>query len=237
LKAQPLYYRVKEDIKDQIERQELKPGDLLPTENYLCEKYKVSRVTIRKSISELINEGLVERDFGKAARVAHKQFDRSMNRLGSLFEELEQSGIRSFSYILSSQLIHADEKMAEIMLIPQGEELLYVHRVRYANDVPISLQQIYVRTQLCPNLTAEDMRNQSLYGIIENRYGLSIKYADQTISSVIATPKQAALLELESTTGLLRVNRTTYLTDECCVEYSKSLYVPSRYTLTMRLYR
>ena len=90
----PLYFTIKESIKNKVNTGVYRPGDVLPTENSLCEEYGASRVTIRRSIKELIDEGVLERGHGKTARVVCESVPRSLNRLGGLKEQLSAAGIK-----------------------------------------------------------------------------------------------------------------------------------------------
>ena len=235
--AQPLYFQVKEDIKKQIEEQKLKPGDVLPTENWLCQHYGVSRVTIRKTLSELISEGVLVRDHGKAARVASIRFDRYVNRLTGLTEELKMAGIESETSIIKFEKVHADNRIAVKMGLPEGEPLFYINRLRYAAHIPMCEQAIYLRVKCCPTITAQELSDHSLYSLLETKYHQKIDYADQTVYASSPTYRQAALLEMADVSDLLCVERKTMLTDNTCVELTTSYYVASRYKYTMRLYR
>ena len=234
---QPLYYRIKEDIKKQIENKKLNPGDFLPTEKSLCELYNVSRVTIRKAISELISEGLVVRDYSKMACVAGKHVARDLNYLGGLHEVLSKQGIKVSSYVLKSELIQADKKISEAMKIEEGTPVLFIDRLRYADSDPIAQQLLYIRIDLCPGLEAKDLINQSFYELLEKKYHYKIKSATQTINARTATYKQAALLEISKETNMLYIVRNTYLDNDECIEYSVNYYIANKYDLTMTLYR
>jgi GntR family transcriptional regulator len=236
-KSRPLYFIIKEDIKEKILNGKYKSGDVLPTENSLCEEYKSSRVTIRRAINELIQENVLERGFGMTARVKSSPVPRSLNHLGGLQEELTQAGIMCFSYILNSDIIKADNILAEKMSLPVGEELYIIERLRYANSNPLCYQTIYLPVILCPDLDVKNLTKVSLYETIEKHYGLKISYAKQTIHACMANYKVAALLELNDLTCMLKINRTAYLDTNQCIEYSESYYVSDRYELSMTLNR
>ena len=122
-KKGPLYYTVKEDLKDQIRKGELKKGEVIPTEKMLCEEYQASRVTIRRAIEELIEEGVLERGFGKTATVKFDRVPRKVNNLTSLQEEMEKIGVKCTSFILNSEVMEASEEVASEMKLPAGERV------------------------------------------------------------------------------------------------------------------
>ena len=236
-KTGPLYFIIKEDIKRRIQEGEIKPGDVLPTENALSEEYGASRVTIRRSINELISEQVLERGFGKTATVRCETVPRSLNRLGGLHEELSQQGIKCSSFILNSTIIEANSEIAEKMNIEMGTLLFYIERLRYANGQPLCYQILYLPKALCPELDIKSLSSVSLYETLEKKFGVNISMATQTIAAVMSGYRIAALLELPEQSCMLKVSRTAYLEDESCAEYSESYYVSSRYSLNMVLKR
>ncbi len=236
-KSRPLYFVIKEDIKEKIFSSQYKAGDVLPTESSLCEEYQSSRVTIRRAINELINENILERGFGMTARVKSTPVPRSLNHLGGLHEELTQAGIMCFSYILNAEIIKADNNLAQKLHLAVDNDLYKIERLRYANSSPLCYQKIFLPVALCPDLDEKKLAKVSLYETIEKDYGLKISYAKQTIHACMSNYKIAALLELNDLTCMLKVNRTTYLDTNECIEYSESYYVSDRYELSMTLNR
>lgn len=236
-KTGSLYYIIKEDLKRKIENEELKPGEVLPTENQLCEEYKASRVTIRRAINELITENVLERGFGKTATVKGDNVPRSLNRLGGLHEELEKAGIKCSSFILEAKIIEAPKAIAGYMGIGSQDKVWVIERLRYANGKPLCYQLLYLNYKLCENLDTKELSTSSLYELLEHKLGVEIDTATQSIQAVMATYRIAALLELAEQTCMLKVNRTAYTKSGECFEYSESSYVSSRYMLTMTLKR
>lgn len=235
-KTGPLYYRIKEDIKEKIQRGELKPGEMLPTESRLCEVYGASRVTIRRAITELITENVLERGFGKSATVKCENVPRSLNRLGGLHEELEKAGIKCSSYILSAELEEPPEEVGAQMGGDRNK-VLKIERLRYANGRPLCYQLLYLNAELCRDLDVKALASESLYEMLEHKHGIHIDTATQTIKAVMASYRIAALLELPEQTCMLQVNRIAYTDKGECIEYSESEYVSNRYTLNMTLKR
>ena len=136
-KTGPLYYRIKEDIKDKIDKNEYRKGQMMPTEKELCQEYGVCRVTVRKALEELITEGVLERGFGKSATVSFDKVPTSVNKLSGLFEELEKDGIKCSSFILSQEKIRGDAELQRVMRLADGNNAVRIEKLRYANGVPL----------------------------------------------------------------------------------------------------
>lgn len=235
-KSGPLYYRIKEDIKERIENNEFTKGQVMPTEKELCEEYGACRVTIRRALEELIGEGILERGFGRTATVKCELVPRSMNSLSGLYEELSKSGIKCSTFILSSTVQRAESELSARMGIQENEEILRLERLRYANGIPLCYQEIFLNGRMCHGL---EMKNGevSLYNILEKKYGIRLSTAEQTIKAVVSDYRISAMLELPEQTCMLYVMRTAYDDKGTCVEFSNTYYVSTRYQLDMTLKR
>ena len=232
-----LYASIVKDIKDKIEAGIYKEGDTLPTEQSLCEQYKVSRVTIRRALDEMLEAGVLTRDFGKSAMVSPRRFPREVNRLNGLFEELEGKGIKCSSYILGHKVTAADEKLGKLMKCRVGEDVLLLERIRYADGVPLCYQRMYLLNKYGENLDIAQLTHASLYRMLEDKCALSMSYATQSISAEMSSFRVSALLEQEGQNPVLKVLRQAYTEKDECFEYSETYYNSQLYHLSMTLRR
>ena len=233
----PLYYQLKQDILQKIESGVWKPGDQLPTEKWFCETYQISRATIRKTLDELIFEGVITRTRGKSAAVARQKVNRQISSLTGLHEELSQRGLAMSSSILWGKKVPAEKDLAQKLSVPEGEPLWAGRRVRMADGVPIADQTTFLVQRFVPGLDAKVLESKSLYSILENEYHLSLSYGRQTIGASVASREQARLLKIPADIPLLTVERTTYLQDDTPLEYTLNYYVSTLYSITTVLYR
>lgn len=234
----PLYVKTKEAIKQKIDEKVYKPGSMLPTESELCDVFQVSRVTIRKAISELLNEGVLIRGYGRRLMVKNVVLSRGIgNELNSLQEELEQRGKKCFSYILTYEVEDISPELAEAMDLPKDSKVIHIERLRYADDIPLCYQKLYLNYELCSELDEKRIRTESLYSMLKNDLNVKICKAEQSVTATMASYKVAAMLELPHTESLILITRRGYTDKEVCFEYSETQYVASRYSLTMTLWR
>ena len=89
----PLYYQLKQWIIEQIERGDLKPGDVIPSERELSEEFEISRMTVRQALTELVNEGKLVRERGKGTFVAEPKISQDLFRLTSFSEDMKSCGM------------------------------------------------------------------------------------------------------------------------------------------------
>ena len=233
----PLYFRIKETIKDGIKTGVFNPGDMIPTEEKLIETFEVSRVTIRRVISELVAEGVLERGFSKTPRIKKDYLSRNLNTYSGLTDEFTRRGFKMSAYIHRAEIIQADKSLADRFAVEKGTELLYVERVRYANSDPLLLNNLYFKSSLIPGFDPYRLVNESLYHILETEYSLKIARADQKITSVLSSNKQTALLELTEKTALLHVESLGRLENGEIVEFSDNYYIGSRYSIEFTAFK
>lgn len=233
----PLYKVLADDIKEKILCGEYKPGSLLPIEAELCRNYQVSRITVRRALETLADEDLVERSFSKTPQVKSHAIPRNINRLTGLSEDLESHGAKCSNFLLKSEEVKADSFIASKMNVEVGESLYLVERLRYSNGVPLCYQKTYFLAKTCQGLLDDDLAKQSIYRLLEKKYGLTIGNSDQIISACIASFRICALLELSDATAMLKVVNTGYLQDGTCFEYSTNYYVGESYNISVTLSR
>src|SRR5713101_906477 len=113
----PRYYQLKEIIRERIHSGEWKPGELIPSERELSEQYKISRMTARQAITELVNEGLFYREQGKGTFVSRHKITQQLLRLTGFTEDIRARGQRPATSVLSAQMCPASEEIAERLCI------------------------------------------------------------------------------------------------------------------------
>src|SRR5919112_3355580 len=146
------------------------PGDPLPSEAELCERFSVSRMTVRQALQELTNDGLVERRRGQGTFVAHRPVHRRPGVFLSFTEEMNRRGGEAASRLLSAGLDDPRQPEALDLGLAPDSQVVRVVRVRLADGVPVALED----AALVPELGAvleEDLGGGSLHGALERRGG------------------------------------------------------------------
>ncbi|MBC8536950.1 UTRA domain-containing protein [Feifania hominis] len=234
----PLYYQITEDIKQKINNKELNPGDKLPTEDFFVRYYGVSRVTVRNALNKLIEEKVIERTRGKGPVVANHVFNRHISRLSGLHEALAKEGIKGTSKILSIKEEPAGGEVAGHLEIPVGEPVVVIHRVRYADDIPICEQNTYLVRRLCGNFDFNTIdQNDSLYEVMERRIGLRLSRANQQFDIKMPTRQQMQYLEIRDKIPLMHIESVVHLISGEPIEFSDIYYLSDRYKYGLTLYR
>ena len=231
----PLYYQIKEAIVERIRNGGLQPGDKLPTEAWFSEHFDVSRVTVRKALEELINDGVISRERGKGPVVAYPKISRRFNHLSGLYSELEQQNLTHTSRILLLEERKATSAEAAALGLETGSRVLFMLRLRLVEGRPLALQNVWLNKAYCEGLDFKLVETGSLYKQFE-RIGVPVAEATQTISAHRPTAEECRLLGLDADSPVLFMQRTTKLQNGDAIEYAETSYVAYKYNISMTLY-
>ncbi len=227
----PLHIQMADAIREQIRQRELLPNDRLPSERELCQRYAISRITVRKALATLSQEGLVHSTIGKGNFVAPTAFNEELQPLRSFTEDLARRGMRASSVTLSQAIIPADDWLAAKLCIPRGAEVVRLHRLRLADEQPIALQLTHLPHHLCPDVLRLNFSDRSLYQVLRETYGLVLARSDTEIMATLAQTTEASLLKLKLPAAVLISEQITYLENEVVIEITRSIFNAERYKL------
>lgn len=235
--AMPLYVQVKQLIKEMIDKGELRPGDRVPGERELAERFRVSRMTARQALNELEAEGVLVRIQGKGSFVARPKIRQALLALTSFTEDMLLRGLTPHTKSLKTEVVEADRDLAELLGLVIPREVWRIERLRTADGEPMAFEVSYVPRRLCPDLDEQLRKEGSLYGVFERVYGLRLVRATQTIEAGIASREQGGLLGIKAGAAVLLLTRLTFTDEGVPVEYVKSVYRADRYKFVAELVR
>ncbi len=233
----PLYHQIYLVLRQQILSGAYDYDDLVPSELELVEEYDVSRVTARRALDELAEEGLVKRERGKGTRV---QFRRPSMPLESsvegLLENLLAMGLETGVRLIDFEYVSANDEVANALDCPLGTIVQRAVRVRSFDSGPFSYLVTYVPQDIGRNYDANDLASQPLLQLLE-RSGVVVEGAQQRISATLADADVAEFLETEVGAALLEIRRIVSDEDGRPIEFIRALYRPDRYQYQMVLSR
>ncbi|TVX99980.1 GntR family transcriptional regulator [Cohnella terricola] len=216
----PLYMQIRSILKDRILHGAYPVGMLIPSEPQLEQEFNVSKITVRNAIQELVQEGYLEKGSGIGTRVIRNTSVSKLSKGKSFTEILVEEGHRIRKKLLKSETIDNDPGSEPYRLF--GARCLLIQRLYYLDDVPYIYYSHYLTTR-SGDLAPEDLDEQSLYGLLEERDIGLVDFRDQF--EVTAAPDEVAeLLELEPRMPLLRRSRYSREPFGEVVEYSIGYY-------------
>lgn len=222
-RRQPLYDQLVDILTDKIEH-EYRPGDLLPSERELSDRYGLSRTTVRLALQELERLGLVIRQHGRGTFVADRSAQTTnLSQAYSFSEQMRSMGREPSTTILEFSVIEADKNLAEHMGTRIGERLYKIKRLRSADDMPMMVERSYLPVRKFMTLERPMLEKKALYDIVEQDFREKIGVAEEEFFASIARPADAHLLDISEGAPVLDLIRTTYNTSNEIVEYTLSV--------------
>jgi GntR family transcriptional regulator len=233
----PRYYQLKERLRERIRSGEWPPGTPIPSERELCEQYGISRMTVRQSLTELVNEGLLYRQQGRGTFVGRPRIAQQLLRLTGFTEDMRAREQRPGATVLAAELWPTDERAAEVLRVKPGQPVFRLRRLRSADAEPLAVETSVVAFFGCERLLEEDFGSHSLYRILETKYDLPLLEAEQEVEAGLASDEDAALLQVAVGSPILLTRRITYTDHRRPVEYATSTYRGDKYTFYTRMVR
>jgi len=226
----PLYQQLQRALREAIERRVLAPDDALPPERDFAAELSVSRITIRKAVDGLVDEGLLVRKQGSGTFV-RARVEKNFSKLTSFSEDMRARGRTPRSVWLkrSSGTVTPEESLT--LRSSPGTPVFRFHRIRFADDAPMAIEYATVLASCLPS--AEAVEN-SLYEALEQTGNRPVR-ALQRLRAVLFTAEQATVLEAREKDAGLLVERLGFSKDGTAIEFSQSYYRGDTYDFVAEL--
>ncbi len=222
----PLYKQLMRKLRADIANGVYPVHSRIPSEQELCETYKVSRVTVRKALAELTQEGLLNRQQGKGTFVGVPRLCKDLKDVNSFHDACRLMNCTPSTRVIHAQLVYATEEDVRDLLC-EDDQVVETLRLRLADDTPVMLE-----TNRFPlhyeYLLQEDLTG-SLYGILQE-HGIETNQAVHEISLTYATASQAKYLCVNEGDALLNLREIIYDQYGRPLHTSKQLIRGDRFT-------
>jgi GntR family transcriptional regulator len=225
----PRYRRIREELATDVADGDLPPGALLPSEGDLASRFGVSRLTVRRALSLLKEEGVVtsRQGFGWSL-TGDTPMRQPLDALMSIDQQIERAGRRPGRRLLTFSVGPPPPHVAEIL---DARSALQIARLNLADDEPVGRNTAWVPEDLAGDLSLDRVEARSLLHLL----AVTLGSATQLITAEGASVTDAALLDVAVGSPLLRFNRTTHDRAGRVVLYSEAVYNPMRTEFTVEL--
>ncbi|GFE81649.1 GntR family transcriptional regulator [Steroidobacter agaridevorans] len=215
----PLYQQLQRKLRLALENRVLGADDALPPERDLAEELNVSRITVRKAIDGLVDEGLLIRKQGSGTFVTNR-VEKNFAKLTSFSEDMRARGRKPRSVWLDRAAGTVTPGESLTLRSSPGTPVYRFSRIRYADDAPMAIEYA---TVLADCLASVEAVETSLYEALERTGNRPVR-ALQRLRAVLLTAEQAQLLKAQEKDAGLLVERVGFLKDGRAVEFSQSFY-------------
>ena len=220
----PLYHKIESNLRDLISQGDLVSGQMVPSEWELARIYGVSRLTVRRALDELVRQNWLSRKHGVGTFV--RQPFRATIAAGKLSftEQMKAIGRKPSSLHLKKEIVPAPARVAHALQILEGDSLLRISRLRLADEVPILYEVVHLQAARFPGLeNLEWGRNDSLYQVLREIYGVVVSGLDHTIKPTLLTTAQAKHFKAHAGLPALISEIVAYSSKGDPVEFSISI--------------
>jgi GntR family transcriptional regulator len=234
----PIYYQIKQNLKNAIIGGEYKAGDRIPSENELAEQFKVSRLTARQAILQLIQEGFLASKRGIGTFVTQNQdlissFNLEFSGfMDDLFYQVSKSRTKSVEI---ARIVAPAPIKAKLELTGDNPEVLRIKRVRFNEEKSFAYTVNYILLEIGLKIKEDSLLQKPLLQIMEEDLGIHFSEAFQTIEATFADQEIAEKLSIPSGSSILFVERTMYAQKQRPVEVVQSSYRGDLYKYIVRL--
>jgi DNA-binding GntR family transcriptional regulator len=228
----PLYYQVATRLEQMIESGQLPVGSRLENELDLSDQLGVSRPTMRRAISYLVERGLLVRRRGVGTQVVQPKVRRPVE-LSSLHDDLSKTGRTPRTEVLGFEVRPVTDVMAHALGVADGTLATHLERLRYADDEPLAIMRNVVPTSVL-NLRLEELEQAGLYQLLRAA-GCEPRMATEQIGARAATPGEARTLKERRGAPLLTMSRTAWDAAGRVIEHGDHVYRAGHYSFEISL--
>ena len=229
----PRYIQLKQYLERAISENSLPRGTMLPPEREIARLTGLSRVTIRKAVALLINEGLIEQRRGSGTKVASpvRRVEQSLSRLTSYSEDMVRRGITPGSSWLSRTISQPSPEEIMNLGLATSDLVVRIERLRTANGTPMAIERASLPASVLPD---PDAVQGSLYRTLDGLGSKPVR-AIQRIIAMNLPANEATLLGVAEGVAGLKITRISYLENGRVAEYTRSVYRGDAYDFVAEL--
>src|SRR5215469_1095983 len=235
--ASTLYAKVEEALATEIAQGEYRPGDQLPTEDALLERFQVSRITVRRAIHNLVRRDLLEIRRGLGTFVLSPRIEAELTKLTGFVEDMHAVGRKATARVVSHGVVAASARVAERLQLTKGMKVMQIKRVRLANDTPISFDETFLPLGLGKQIVRNDLRRRPIFTLLEEQYGVPLVEADYELEAVTASETVANALQVRIGSPIFQIERTSMTSGNKPVDYEVLSYRGDLVRFVTRLHR
>ena len=228
----PLYLQLQRLIQNLVRGGKLQAGEALPSERDLARQLGISRVTVRKEISGLVERGILVQHWGSGTFIAPTmRVEQALSRLSSFTDDMRIRGLTPGARVIDRSCGPATPQESMALGLSPGEKVSRLQRLRLAGDIPMALENATVPARFLPD---PDLVRHSLYAAL-TELGCPPRRALQRLHAALLSSEQARLLEVPAASAALYIERRSFLEDGTPVEFTASYYRGDAYDFVAEL--
>lgn len=231
-----LHAVIYDKLLNRIINNEFKDTNKLPSETELQEHYGVSRITIRRAIQDLQNDGYVVKFSGKGTIIQSQKIILDLQKLDSFSNETKIKGIHSYSILIKFENILPPVKVKNALNLLNNDKVYYIERIRCMNNSKIGIHRSYISQKNNISLTEFDFKDKhaSLYEQLK-KHNIQLYSAQENIEAIMPSKSVQKLLDLPNNIPIFYRERLTFDINNIPIEYVEMYYRSDDYKYKIKL--
>lgn len=224
----PVYYQLKEMIKEKITKGTWQVGQCIASERELTEAYGVSRMTVRQALGELVQEGLLVREKGKGTFVCEPKVKQE--DMMSFSDIIKKAGRSLTTKVLDFEVINTPDELADTFEV---EKIYKINRLRLVDGEAVANEVVYIPCEYCGFVTKEDLEG-SLFKLLEEK-GYVIESTESALAAVIMDEELKTLFNVDKQVPLLRSHNAALNSEDEIIYVEDAIYRSDKYVLEINI--
>jgi GntR family transcriptional regulator len=212
----------------------LNVGDPIPPERVLAEDCDVSRLTVRRAVDDLVNDGYLTRRQGSGTYVARPTITQSPSA-SSFSLGMRQRGLTPATRVLGVEHREAGARLSWRLRIAPSDDVLVIRRLRLADDEPVAVATSHLAASQVPDFPTDELERRSLYEVLRERYGISVSSGTQTVEPTVTSPAETEALQVPPYAPAFLFRTTTRTAEGVVVEFTRTVFRGDRYMISAEL--
>lgn len=229
-KSIAMYRVIEKDIFEKIQNGYYKRGDKIPTEKSLSELYSVSRVTVRRATDNLVAKGYLKRTPGMGTIVSNNIKTLNAPMVMGFENHMKEIGKEVETFVNTFSVIKANEEIAGILDIKNGDNVYYIERVRNIDGISVLFEITYISVDRFPELSMSHL-NKSKFNFFIDTVNIEIDYHKHIVRPALSSEEVSEIFEIVKESPIVIVDNYTYCKDGSVIDYSINYFNPKEYEL------
>jgi GntR family transcriptional regulator len=235
--GRPRHEQLSDWLRERLTSGDFAAHDQLPSENELGDLSGVSRITVRRALATLENEGLIYRRQGLGSFAAPPKLPQGLVRLSDFAQDMERAGLSSYSRVLLRAPDPAPPAVATALDVNEGATVIRLDRLRIGDGEPIALDRTWLPAFYAQFLEGHDLTKETIYRVLERDYDIPVVRARYRIEATVAGADEAGPLGVPEGAPLLLLERVSYTAADKPIYYQRRYYRADRVAFDLELVR
>lgn len=205
----PLYLQLMDILIENIEKK-LEEHQQILSEREICERYDVSRTTVRQALDELERDGYIYKIHGKGTFVSPKRLNQDLVSFYSFTEEMKKIGKEPTSEVIGFEITHSGEKLSRKFKIQEKDLVYKITRIRKADNIPMMYEVTYLPFDRFEGLSKKYLEESPMYEVLISEFSAKLTSAEEYFEPILTNKLESIYLEIDEGSPSLKIERFTY---------------------------